>query len=60
MGIWRVLSATVHCDNCGVLIATLEFDAADQINIERVKVWCADCRKPKPEDVSPTNTKEDK
>lgn len=46
MGIWRVLKAGVYCDNCEKLIATLEFDAADEPNIERIKVWCPDCRKP--------------
>lgn len=44
MGIWRVLTATVYCDTCGKAIASLEFDAADAVNIERIRVWCADCR----------------
>jgi phage FluMu protein Com len=45
MGIWRVLKATIYCDNCEKLIASMEFDAADEPNIERIRVWCTDCRK---------------
>lgn len=45
MGIWRVLKATIYCDSCEKLIASMEFDAADEPNIERIHVWCKYCRK---------------
>ena len=47
MGIWRVLKATVYCDDCKKLIAYLEFDAADEPNIERVNVLCPECTEKK-------------
>lgn len=57
MGIWRVQKGTIHCDNCEKLIATLEFDAGDLPNFDRVHIWCLDCRKPKPH--TPTEDKEE-
>lgn len=47
MGIWRVLSGTVSCDNCEKLLAHIKFDAADEPNIERVEVLCVDCHEAK-------------
>lgn len=43
MGIWRVLSGKVICDNCGKVLAHLEFDAKDELTIEHVRTWCYDC-----------------
>lgn len=45
MGIWRVVTGQIYCDNCEKLIATIEFDAADTVNIERIHAWCVDCRR---------------
>jgi hypothetical protein len=44
VGIWRVLTAKVYCDICNTLIATLEFDANDSVNIERIHVYCTACK----------------
>lgn len=44
MGIWRVLSGTILCDKCEKFLAYIEFDAADEPNIERVRVLCTDCK----------------
>lgn len=49
MGIWRALTGTVHCDNCEKFIAHIQFDAADEPNIERVRVTCSDCYQPNSE-----------
>jgi hypothetical protein len=43
MGIWRVLSGDIICDKCEKHLARIEFDAADQVNIERIHVLCDDC-----------------
>lgn len=44
MGIWRVLSGTILCDGCDKLLAHIKFDAADEVNIERVRVLCVECK----------------
>ena len=43
MGIWRVLSGTMRCDTCRKLLAHVEFDAADEPNIERLRIFCVEC-----------------
>lgn len=43
MAIYRVITGTVVCDNCGKLLAHVRFDAADTISMERVDVLCVDC-----------------
>lgn len=51
MGIWRVLKGKIFCENCEKLIATCEFDAADEAKLERLHTWCIDCRKPKEDEI---------
>lgn len=43
MGIWRVLKGDILCDKCERHLACIEFDAADEPNIERIRVICDKC-----------------
>lgn len=47
MAIWRVTTGKVICDTCGTLLAHIEFDANDQIDLERVHVLCEGCHEAK-------------